>query len=80
MVEEEHAQGCSHWLHQTGHILDTENVNSFRDKLVHKVEIVVQSVLRPILVGDVSTVANDCLANTTSLLGRIDTELHLQRI
>ena len=64
-------------LQQACHVLDTEDMNALLHELLHKVEIVLQRVLRLLRRRDVAGVAHDGLADTTSLLGRIDTELHL---
>ena len=64
-------------LQQARHVFDTEDMNALLHELLHKVEIVLQRVLRLLRRRDVAGVAHDGLADTTSLLGRIDTKLHL---
>ena len=64
-------------LEQASHILDTENVNTLRNELIDKVEVVVEGVLGLLGVGNITAVADDGLADTTGLLRGIDTELQV---
>lgn len=64
-------------LQQTSHVLDTEDVDALSDELVDEAQVVVQSVLGLLGIRDVSAVADDGFANTSSLLRGVDTKLHL---
>lgn len=67
-------------LQQASHVLDTEDVDAFSNELVDEAEIVFQSVLGLLGISDVTTVAHDSFANTSSLLGGVNTELHLWKM
>lgn len=64
-------------LEQPGHVLDGQDVDSLCNKLIDKVEVVLQVVLGLLGVGNVSGVTDDGLDDTSSLLGGIDSELHV---
>jgi hypothetical protein len=72
-----HAHGSSSGLEQTGHVLDTEDVNALLDELVGEVEVILERVLGLLGVGEITRVANGGLDDTSGLLGGIDTKLHV---
>lgn len=53
-------------------------MNTFIDKLVDEVEIVLQGVLSFLWTGDITAVADNSLTNTTSFFSCIDTQSHLR--
>ena len=67
-------------LEQTGHILDTEDMDTLFDELVDEVEVVLQGVLCPLWVCDVTGIADCAFDDTTGLLGCIDTEFEVIEI
>lgn len=67
-------------LEQTGHVLDTKNVDTLADKLVGQVEVVVEGILGSLGVGNISRVTNGTLDDTTGLLGGVDTELQIVKV
>ena len=72
-----HQHGSSLGLQQTGHVLDGQDVDSLSDELVDKVEVVLQRVFGLLGVGDITGVAHNGLDDTSSLLGSIDSKLHV---
>lgn len=73
----DHVQlGCFR-LQQARHILNTKDVYAFRDELIDKVHVVLQSVLRVRRASNVPAVADNGFADTSSLLGSINTKFHL---
>lgn len=68
----------SRGFQQTSHILDTEDMNAFFHKLIHEVEVILQSVLGLFGACDITAVADNSFTNTTSFLGSVDTKSHLR--
>ena len=66
-------------LQKTGHILDTEDMDTFLDELVDEVKVVLKGIFGLLGVGDVTAVADDGFADTTGLLGSVNAEFHLKR-
>lgn len=62
---------------QASHILDAEDVDTLVDELIDEVEVVLKSVFALLGARNVTAVAYDGLADTTSLLRGVDTELQL---
>lgn len=73
-------QSSSLGLEETGHVLDTEDVDAFLDERVGEVEVVLKSVLSLLGVGNVTRVTDSTLNNTTGLLGGIDTDLQVLKV
>lgn len=80
LSERELLQGSSLWLQETRHVLDAKNVNALGDELLDEIQVVLESVLGLLRTGNVSTVANNSLADTACLLRSVDTQPHLDII
>ena len=64
-------------LEKTGHVLDTEDVDALCNKLVDEVEVVLEGVFRLLWIGNITSVADNGLANTTSFLSGVNTKSQL---
>lgn len=73
-------QSSSLGFEETGHVLDTEDVDAFLDERVGEVEVVLKSVLSLLGVGNVTRVTDSTLNDTTGLLSGIDTDLQVLKI
>lgn len=67
-------------LEQTGHILDTEDVDALLDELGNEVQVVLEGVFGLLGAGDIPAVAHDGLDDTTCLLSSVDTQLHVLEV
>ncbi len=78
MSTDGHSHLGSLGLQQTGHVFDTQNVDSFLDQLIDEVEVVFQGILGLCGTGNISAVANDGFTNTAGLLRSIYAKSHLR--
>lgn len=76
-LERDNSHGSGSGLEKTSHIFDTENVDSLLHELVDEVEVVLEGVLRLLGVGEITRVADGSFDDSSSLLGGVDTELHV---
>mmetsp|Transcript_26179 Transcript_26179/g.53739 ORF Transcript_26179/g.53739 Transcript_26179/m.53739 type:complete len:437 (-) Transcript_26179:373-1683(-) len=73
-----HQQSGSPGSEQTSHVLDTETVSAEIDKLVGKIEVIIQVVLVfGTVIGNISSVGNSRLDESTGGCGGLDSELHV---
>lgn len=73
-------QSSSLGLEETGHILDTKNVDTFLDERVGELEVVLKGVLGLLGVGNVTRITDSAFNDTTSLLSGIDTNLQVFKV
>lgn len=76
LADSANQESGSSWLEDTGHILDTENVNAQSNNLIGKIQVVLKVVLL-LWVQHITRVADGTLNDTTGLSDGIDTKSKL---
>ena len=67
--------GCI-WSHESSHILNAKNMKAVINKLSCQINVILKCVLR-VLVKNISSIADSCLNNSSSLLDGVNSKLEI---